>query len=635
MSIIFADDFQQWATAASTNIRAAGLYPQYLGQNVPGYLDEMACFGIFTPSYTQGFGGPNSILYSLYFDTQRGALCIVQPRAAAEGSMAAFASGYRRKISYEGDTLYFGTAIEIGGITPAYSGDFLIFSSQDNPVFTMSDQVGTYSYGVGIDADGFYTFNGVSTTVQAYYKPASVVCYIDVIIGPDYMELWLDNVKVATQTRQNIPIKNFGLTAAKLVKTTNTNFCIWIHSIIVADNSGGFGERIGRKRAKTEQIQSTPVVESSLVPAAGYIALAIIRKFASGPTNETDVNMIGNLSSPAPYVKNEFGVVRASAAQKPHGALVAIQAKRMTPSGDGMSIIPYSIINGTKVAGKIFRPSSTWKMFYIDTPIAPDQTFTAATLGYTHDYKDLNKIFADDRTKVEVYGDKDTNPSSDSLWWKSTDLIAFDSSLLGIVGGNFTDYNGKTITPVSGTIPSSGNLPFRANEPFKYGYGIDLNINGAIFTPLTGIVLTQPHTIDFWFKESVDNVISALLGIYTNTTNTGAFMELHTHDTQTTKMALWNNNATARVISTWDTFKSSTAWRHYAVTYNGTTVSIYIDGVLLGTLTWTIGNFGPNWGLAHRAYWRQDTTSRLIIERYRVRAGVAWVNNFDVETIYN
>lgn len=630
MALIYADDYQQWATAASDQIKSPGIYPQYLGQNVPFYLAEMQGLGIYQPSYAQGYGGANSILYSLLYDTTRGALMACHPRSPADGS-AALASGLRRKFEYDGDTLYFGTTIEFGGITDLFNGDFLFFGSNpDSVVFTGADQVGAYLYGVGIDANGFFSFNGVSTTVQAYYKPATVLTYIDVVFTPTTMELWINNVLAATQARTNIKLKEFGITAGKLVKITGSNFCIWIHSVIIADSTPGFGQRIGRKRAKTEQVQTTPTIESSLIPASGYIPLSIIRKFASGPTNETDIYMIGSLVSPLPYVRNDFGGTRV-AAKKPYASAMNIQVKRLFPSADGMAVHPYVTIAGTKVYGDKVLPSSTWKMFHVPLPIAADQNFNAFNFGYEHDYKDLNKVYAVDRQNTEVYG---SEIAADPQWWNATDLIAFDSNRIGGVG-NFTDFTGKTIVSASGTLPTANNYPFKANESFKYGTGIDLNVNGALFTPLTGATLAQPHTIDFWFKESVDNAISALLGIYTNTTNTASFLELHTHDTQTTKMSLWNNNATARVISAWDTFKSSTTWRHLAFTYDGTTVSIYVNGTLLGTITWTILSFAPTFGLAHRAYWRQDTASRLIIERYRVRSGVAFTGNFNPETIYN
>jgi hypothetical protein len=634
MALIFADDFQQWATASSAQLRGPGIFPQWLGQNVLPYQNEAQCLGIYIPAATQGFGGDNSVVNTLTYDTTKGKLCVCHGRAGVNNNQA---SGYRKLINYEGDTLYFGLALEFENSgQPAYEfpGNFLFFgNTPGQTVFTSTDGVGNnYLYTVGVDVNGFYTFNGVSTTAKVYYTPATVVAYLDVILGPDYMELWINNVMVSRQARVNLNVKEFAISTSKMITGVNQQFGIYLHSVILADNTEGFGQRIGRKRAKTEQVDTVAITETGQIPpvGSGYIPLGIIRKCATGPTDETNVTMQGSLLSPLPYVKNEFTGVR-SATKKPYAAAINIQAKRLYPAGDGLGVHPYVTIAGQKVYGNKVVPSSTWKMYNVGIPIADAQTFSAFNFGYEHDYKDQTKVYAVDRQNTEVYG---TEIPVNDQWWRSTDLIAFDSSRIG-GSGNFTDFNGKVITSAAGTLPTPNNFPFKASEAFKYGQGVDLNINGALFTPLTGATLAQPHTIDFWFKESVDNAISALLAIYTDTTVTTSYMQLHTHDTQTAKMALWNNNATARIISAWDAFKSSTTWRHYAVTYDGATVSIYIDGVLFGTFTWTILSFARVWGLAHRAYWRQDTASRLIIERYRVRSGVAFTANFDPELIYN
>lgn len=626
MALIYADDYQQWATAASDNIRAAGLYPQFLGQNIPGYQGEMQGLGIYQPSYAQGYGGANSILYSLLYDTTRGALMAVQPRSPADGQ-AALASGLRRKFEYDGDTLYFGTTIEFGGVTPMYSGDFLIFGNNpDGVTFTGSDQVGTYLYGVGIDADGFFTFNGISTTVPVYYKPATTLIYIDVVFTPTTMELWINDAKVATQSRQNLKLKEFGLTAGKLVKVTAANFCLWIHSVIIADNTPGFGQRIGRKRAKTEQVQTTPTIESSLIPASGYIPLAIIRKFASGPTNETDINMIGSLVSPLPYVRNDFGGTR-TATKKPYASAMNIQVKRLFPSADGMAVHPYVTIAGTKVYGDKVLPSSTWKMFHVPFPIAADQTFSAFNFGYEHDYKDLNKVYAVDRQNTEVYGDSGLVSGN---WYKATDLIAYDSARF--TTGGFTDYNNKFIAPLSDTA----TLPYKAGQSFKYGEGIHLGEGGGLYTAVGALapsVFANPWTLDFWAKETVDNAITSLWFMCTAIpVNLNDRILIGVHDVSTTKMSLWNNTSNARFISTWNAPLSSTAWRHWAFVFDGVKTSVYVDGVLVGTLDYPVAAFTSRLGIQNRTL---GTASRAIIERYRLRAGTAWTANFDTETIYN
>lgn len=230
--------------------------------------------------------------------------------------------------------------------------------------------------------------------------------------------------------------------------------------------------------------------------------------------------------------------------------------------------------------------------------------------------------------RLRAWGASD--PSTD--WWSPEDLVAFDSTIFNSAG--FTDFNGKIITPYS----ANGNKPFKASESFQFGAGIDLNTNGGIFqTAVPGAELTRAFTIDFWFKESIDGGVSALCPIYTNTAASGSgYLQVSPHDTQQTRMAAWSNNAGANAISSWLTFVASTTWRHLAITYSGTTMSIYLDGVLLGILTFTIQSFTTAWGLATRGIWRgADTASRVIVERYRVRSGALWMGNFDINGIYD
>lgn len=624
MALIFADDFQQWNTGISTGLKASGLYPQYFGQDVAGYLGEANSLGIYTPSYTQGYGGANSILFSLYYDTQKGALCVVQPRAPSEGTMAAFASGYRRRINYEGDTLYFGITFELGGVTSLFSGDFLVFGASTEPVaFTAQDQVGNYLHGVGIDADGFYTFNGISTTVQAYYKPATVLTYIDVTFTPTTMELWINNVLAATQVRQNIHLTEFGITAGKLVKATNQNFCIWTHSVIVADNTEGYGQRAGRKRVKTEPVVSTPLLESTY--QGQQTALAAMSRYASSPTNEIDSQMLGSLVSPLPFVRNDFGGTRL-AAKKPYGAAVNLQAKRLYPSADGLAVHPYATIAGQKLYGNKVRPTSTWKEYSTEIPIAPGQTFATFNFGYEHDYKDVNKVYMVGRQDTKVYGDLD---AVSDIWSKATDLIAYDSALFAV--GGFADYNSKFMAVSSDTA----TLPYKAGQVFRFGEGIHLGEAGGIYSPVGAVpqaTYTTAWTLDLWVKETVDNVMSSLWFFTTTPANLNDRLLIATHDVSTTKMSLWNNTSTARVISTWNAPLSSTAWRHWAFVYDGAKTSVFVDGVLVGTLDYVISPFTSRVGIQSRT---SQTTARAIIERYRFRAGAIWTANFNTETIYS
>lgn len=622
MALIFADDFQQWNVAGSGSIKAPGIFPQFLGQNVAPYQAEITALGIYTAASTQGFGGDNSVVHTLLYDTTKGALCICHGRAGLNNNQA---SGFRRQFSYEGDTLYIGFAMEFGTNFYTFPGDFLFLgNTPEQTVFTTSDGVGSnYLYTVGVDANGFYTFNGVSTTTPAYYLPATVVMYLDIVLGPTSMELWINNKLVATQARLNINLKEIAISTSRMVTGANQTFCIYAHSLIIADNTEGFGQRIGRKRVKTEPVASTPLLESTY--NGQQTALAAMSRYASSPTGEIDSQMLGSLVSPLPFVRNDFGGTRL-AAKKPYGAAVNLQVKRLFPAADGLAVHPYVTIAGTKVYGNKVLSTSTWKDYSTEVPIAPGQTFTAFNFGYEHDYKDLNKVYMVDRQNTEVFSD--TNAVSDS-WAKGTDLIAYDSTRFNAAG--FADYNNKFMALLGDTA----TLPYLAGQNFRYGQGIHLGEGGGIFAAVGAIpqtVWSSPWTVDFWCKETADSLICSLWHLVTTPSNLNDRILIATHDTTTTKMALWNNTTNARVISAWNAPLSSTAWRHWAFSFDGAKTYVFLDGVLLGTLDFAVQQFTTRFGIQNR---RLGTTARAIIERYRLRTGATWTANFDTETIYN
>lgn len=179
------------------------------------------------------------------------------------------------------------------------------------------------------------------------------------------------------------------------------------------------------------------------------------------------------------------------------------------------------------------------------------------------------------------------------------------------------------------------SLPYKAGQTFKYGEGIHLNEGNGIVSAVGAVsatTLTNPWTLDLWCKETVDNVVSALLFMITSPVDVNDRIVIGTHDVSTTKMALWNNAATARVISTWDAPLSSTSWRHFAFVFDGQQTSVYVNGVLVGTLAFSILAFTTRLAIRGRT---AQTTARAIIERYRFRSGTAWTANFDPDTIYD
>jgi len=404
MAVIFADDFQQWGNSGNIGSASAEpfLVPEFSSYNV--IQPRFQALGFYPAVGMRGTNGGTWAVPSVFYSTTYGGLAIHHNK----GTIAPIynfpgAVGLRKTIRPSGDILYFSACIELVGGTVYQNGTIFQFGSEASPLsaFTNTQAMpGSFLYTVGINGDGFYTFNGVATTVQAFYRPASVKAFIDVVFGPGYMELWINNEMIIRQNRVTLPV-----TEISIAPTDDRAVLLILRSLMICDNSGGFGQRMGRKIVQTFPVTTTGALESTLNVTGTPTAVQTLGRFATDINTEKDTTMFGSLVSSAPYVKNEFGATRPSSTLKPYTAFVNLQAKRLTPAADGLGLLPFVTIAGTKVYGQITIPTSTWKQLTTEVPIAAAQTFTAVTFGYEHDYKDQNKIWIDDRAKVDVYGD--------------------------------------------------------------------------------------------------------------------------------------------------------------------------------------------------------------------------------------
>ena len=387
MAIVLADDFQQlyWSAYGASY---AGLF----------VLDTLATQRLYIPVWNGlGYESPASFFGtagldyqsrpSVYYDTNQGALALMHTSTYTSVNVGQYRGLLRQNIKYKGDTLNFSMCISLYGGYVA-TGNFL----------TINDGEAT----LGVDANGFYTLNGVSTTLQAFYPPASVKCYIDLVFKPDVLEMWSGPDLIASQSRLNFPINKFYF--SPYLMGANSTFAMWIHSLALIDNSPGFSERLGRRVVKTETAASVVARESDLFRTGSQSDLAVIGRMASGKYSELDNVMFGYFGTPKAYVKNEFTATRPNN-RVPHAAFVTIQHKRQAASGDGLGVRPYITLAGTKYYGEVTVPTYGWNLYPCEVPIPAAQTFTAVTFGYEHDYRNMNNIWADDRAKVEVYGD--------------------------------------------------------------------------------------------------------------------------------------------------------------------------------------------------------------------------------------
>lgn len=407
MAIIFADDFQQWPTAKGGGPVATS--SPFLAPGISNYLTvcpRVEAMGFHSPAGGYSSNGGGWSYPTVFYDAVRGLLQISDYRPSNNTYAIPGASGLRRTIAYKGDTLYASFALEFGG-SSTESGDFLLFGAVPagpNDYTSSNAMPMPFLYSVGI-ADGFYTFNGVSTTAQAYYRPASVRVFIDVVFGPDFMELWINDVRVSQQASFGIKPTEIALTLCKFGGSGGTGgLAIYVHSYMLADSSGGFSQRMGRKVVKTQQVQTVTTDATLTAVPANSTALATIRKYADDPAALTGNNILGHLTSSAGYINTEFTVPAYTGKGNVYAAIVHAQAKRSSPANDGLGLRPYATVSGTKKWGKVGRTSSRWNLFSLELEAVPKDT---TIFGFMYDYAELNKLYISDAAKIEVYGEPD------------------------------------------------------------------------------------------------------------------------------------------------------------------------------------------------------------------------------------
>lgn len=407
MAVIFADDFQQWPTAKGGGPVASS--SPFLAPGISNYntvCPSVEAMGFHSPAGGYNSNGGGWSYPTVFYDAVRELLQIIDYRPIYNSYAIPGASGLRRTIAYKGDTLYASFALEFGG-SSTESGDFLLFGAVPagpNDYTSSNAMPMPFLYSVGIDANGFYTFNGVSTTAQAYYRPASVRVFIDVVFGPDFMELWINDVMVSQQASFGIKPTEIALTLCKFGGSNGTTgLALYVHSYILSDNSGGFGQRMGRKVVKTQQIQTVTTDATVTASPANSTALTVLRKYADDPAALTGNNMLGHLTSSAGYINTEFTVPAYTGKGNVYAAIVHAQAKRSSPANDGLGLRPYATVSGVKKWGKVGRTSSRWNLFSLELEAVPKDT---TIFGFMYDYAELNKLYISDMEKIEVYGEQ-------------------------------------------------------------------------------------------------------------------------------------------------------------------------------------------------------------------------------------
>jgi len=389
MALIYADDFQQFAkntynTASVTNAVSSGV--------VPLICDQFEAMGFVRPlAYTWGV----NYWVSAAYNTADGCMRIVDrcgmPRTIYDGT----AQGLKRNVVQKGDTFYLSmrwASSQDGWLVEYFPGNFL---ELNDGLFT-----------VGMSPNYTYTLNGVDTGYSSVFT-VEVTQLLEIIVGPGYIELWNGDYLVARQETDTLPITNFRIGIQRSFNATQyPHSFMKLYSLIVADNSGtSFNTRIGRKLAKSVALATVSSTQSTLEQLGG----ATVAQTLQTPMQTMDLNTdatlgYGNVYSKLPYVKTVlFGSIGTPT--KVYAAAVNVQAKRRELSNDGLGVQPYIKLATAEEYGDVFVPRGRWKAANIPMAITPEQTVNAIEFGFTHEYPTpTDKVYVDDRTEVEVYG---------------------------------------------------------------------------------------------------------------------------------------------------------------------------------------------------------------------------------------
>lgn len=141
-------------------------------------------------------------------------------------------------------------------------------------------------------------------------------------------------------------------------------------------------------------------------------------------------------------------------------------------------------------------------------------------------------------------------------------------------------FNG-TLSNIAGTEPfSAANTTFTANRNNVANSALSITPSAGTSAAITGLPLADsPRTISFWYKLDA-NVNNSSVFSYgtTGASQFGMFIQ------STGRPVFWSNLADP-VFGT-SSFAASN-WHHVVLTYDGTNLSIYMNGALQGTKSFT------------------------------------------------
>lgn len=393
MALIYADDFQQFSkilnnVAGAANASSAGTYLCL--------ADAFEAMGFYRPNGYQ-WGTVLQYWPSVAYNTTYGCLYLFDrntPNVSYQPGTNN-ADGLKRDVVQKGDTFYLS-------IQWTCAQSYYQIARYPGPFLKLNDGLFT----VAISPTYTYILNGVDTGVDAVFE-VDVKQFLEIIVGPGYIELWNGDNLIVRQNVTTIPVKNFQVSVPRsIVNDSSGSAGIKLHQIIVADSYGpDFNTRIGRKNAQSVALSSVTSTQHSFEQLGGTTFAQTLQT----PMQTLDLNTTasfgyGNVYSPVPFARTALqGAIGAP--KKIYAAAINIQAKRRELSSDGMALLPYIKLAATEEYGGTYTPRGRWKANCMPMAITTGLTVDSFEFGFQNDFPASDaKVYVDDRAKVEVYG---------------------------------------------------------------------------------------------------------------------------------------------------------------------------------------------------------------------------------------
>lgn len=392
MALIYADDFQQFAK--NQNNPSSGTNAISVGGTAV-INDAFEAMGFSRPIAYQ-WGTVLQYYNSVAYNTTDGCLRFYDLARARTPYQAAAqdVNGLKRNVEQKGDTFFIS-------IQWACSKALWGPSTFTGPFFKLNDGL----FNVEISSNYTYIFNGVDTGYDAVFD-VEVKQFLEIIVGPNYTELWNGDNLIVRQDVTTVPVKNFQINIPPTTSTDTTSAAFKVYGIICADSYGAsFNTRIGRKIAASVALSSVQSTQHTLEQLGGVTFIQTLQT----PMQTLDLNTsatlgYGNVYSAVPFARTSLlGAIGTP--KKVYAAAINIQAKRRELSSDGMVLLPYIKLAAAEEYGATYAPRARWKAACIPMAITPDLTVNNFEFGFQNDFPVSDaKVYVDDRTEVEVYG---------------------------------------------------------------------------------------------------------------------------------------------------------------------------------------------------------------------------------------